>query len=181
MKRIILLLAFFCLLTGCKKEAPPRSTSEDPKPISVTRWTDKTELFMEYPPLVAGGKARFAVHFTDLRTFKPVATGHVVVQLVSAGGGTEVFTTRCPQPARHLRCGCFTQISRDLLHDGAVEFSEFERPACLGLSDCLRRRRSRRQLRLARRKVNPSSFSKSSSGRWNLPRRQPKKEAFARA
>ena len=96
MKRIILLLAVFCLLTGCKKEAPPRRTSEDPKPISVTRWTDKTELFMEYPPLVAGEKARLAVHFTDLRTFKPVATGHVVVQLVSAGGGTEVFTIDAP-------------------------------------------------------------------------------------
>jgi membrane fusion protein, heavy metal efflux system len=94
--KTILLLFFFCLLTGCNKAAPLRSTSEEPKPISVTRWTDKTELFMEYPPLVAGEKARFAVHFTDLRTFKPVATGHVVVQLVSAGGGTEVFTLDAP-------------------------------------------------------------------------------------
>ena len=139
MKRIILLLAFFCLLTGCKKEAQPTKTPESPKPISVTRWSDKTELFMEYPPLVAGEKARFAVHFTDLRTFKPVATGHVVVQLVSAGGATEVFTTDAPSRARHLRCRCVTQISRDLLHGSAVEFSGFAGSACLGLSDCLRR------------------------------------------
>ena len=178
MKRIILLLTFFCLLTGCKKEAPPPKTSEDPKPISVTRWTDKTELFMEYPPLVAGEKARFAVHFTDLRTFKPVATGHVVVQLVSTGGGHRGFYNRCPQPARHLRCGCVTQISRDLLHGGAVEFSGFAGPACLGLSDCLRRRCTGCELRLARRKVNPSSFSRSSSGRWNLPRRQPQERTL---
>jgi len=95
-KRIILLLTFFYLLTGCKKEAPPPRTSEDPNPISVTRWTDKTELFMEYPPLVAGERARFAVHFTDLSTFKPVARGHVVIQLVSTGGATEVFATDAP-------------------------------------------------------------------------------------
>ena len=97
MKGIILPLTFFCLLTGCKKEAPASKTPENPRPISVTRWSDKTELFMEYPPLVAGEKARFAVHFTDLRTFKPVAAGHVVVQLArSRGGTTEGFATDAP-------------------------------------------------------------------------------------
>jgi cobalt-zinc-cadmium efflux system membrane fusion protein len=95
-KRIFLLLTLFCLLTGCRKEAAPPKTPEGPKPVSVTRWTEKTELFMEHPPLVAADKARFAVHFTDLRTFKPVARGHVVVQLVNAGGATEVFATDAP-------------------------------------------------------------------------------------
>jgi len=95
-KRTILLLTVLCLLTGCRKETPPPRAPEDPKPISVTRWTDKTELFMEYPPLVAGEKVRFAVHFTDLRTFKPVAKGHVVLQMVGGGGETEVFATDAP-------------------------------------------------------------------------------------
>ena len=96
MKRIVLSFAFFCVVLGCRKVAPPAGTSQDPKPVSVTHWTDKTELFMEHPPLVAGEKARFAVHFTDLRTFKPVAKGQVVVQLVGGGGATEMFTTDAP-------------------------------------------------------------------------------------
>ena len=29
--------------------------------LDVTHWTDKTELFMEYPPLVTGRSALFAV------------------------------------------------------------------------------------------------------------------------
>ena len=54
------------------------------------------ELFMEHPPLVAGEKARFAVHFTDLRNFKPVAAGHVVVQLVNDVGTAETFVSDAP-------------------------------------------------------------------------------------
>ena len=97
MKKIISVLTLFCLLTGCQKAVPPPKTPEDPKPISVTRWTDKTELFMEHRPLVAGEKARFAVHFTDLRTFKPVTAGRVVVQMVNGGTGTaETFVTNAP-------------------------------------------------------------------------------------
>ena len=41
----------------------------------MTNWTDKTELFMEYPPLVAGQTALFAVHLTRLGDFKPVTAG----------------------------------------------------------------------------------------------------------
>ena len=44
-------------------------TAEDELPtLDVTHWTDKTELFMEYPPLVAGQTALFAVHLTRSRT-----------------------------------------------------------------------------------------------------------------
>ena len=96
MKRIISALTLFCLLAGCQKEAPPSKTPEEPKPISVTRWTDKTELFMEYTPLVAGEKARFAVHFTDLRNFKPVGAGRVVVQILSGVDTAETFVTDAP-------------------------------------------------------------------------------------
>ena len=38
----------------------------------MTDWTDKTELFMEYPPLVAGETALFAVHLTKLGDFSAV-------------------------------------------------------------------------------------------------------------
>jgi hypothetical protein len=63
--------------------------------LSATRWSDKTELFMEYPPLVAGEKARFAVHFTTLNDFKPVAAGQVTVEL-RRDGTAESFSTPSP-------------------------------------------------------------------------------------
>lgn len=44
---------------------------------SVTLWTEKTELFMEYPPLVVGEQAAFAVHLSDLSDFKPVTRGQL--------------------------------------------------------------------------------------------------------
>jgi membrane fusion protein, heavy metal efflux system len=62
----------------------------------VTRWTDKSELFIEYPPLIAGEKARFAIHFTNLHTFKPLATGRVVVQLTRGGTPADVFASEAP-------------------------------------------------------------------------------------
>lgn len=96
MKRILMPLILFCLLTSCGKEASLPRTSEAPKPISVTHWTEKTELFMELPKLVAGETARFAVHLTDLRSFKPVARSHLIVQLVSSEGTSEVFATDAP-------------------------------------------------------------------------------------
>jgi len=97
MKRTFSILCLLSVFAGCKnKEVPQVTGSEEREPIAVTRWSEKTELFMEYPSLVAGEKARFAVHFTDLRTFKPVTKGHVVIQLVSTGGASEVFTTDSP-------------------------------------------------------------------------------------
>ena len=96
MKKILAILISFCLLQGCKKEAPPAKTPEASKPVSATRWSDKTELFLEYPPLIVGEKARFAIHFTNLHTFKPLTTGRVVVQLTRAGTPAEVFATEAP-------------------------------------------------------------------------------------
>jgi RND family efflux transporter MFP subunit len=48
--------------------------------MAVTIWTEKTELFMEYPPLVAGEEASFHIHLTDLSTFEPLRAGKVVVR-----------------------------------------------------------------------------------------------------
>ena len=96
MKKIVAILITFCLLQGCKNQTPPAKTPEASKPVSATRWTDKTELFMEYPLLIAGKKARFAIHFTNLHTFKPLTTGRVAVQLTRPGVPAEVFATEAP-------------------------------------------------------------------------------------
>ncbi len=73
---------------GAQNEASavPKSTKEEPHKEAVSHWTTKTELFMEYPTLVAGVKGRFAVHFTSLQTFKPQKAGKVEVTLRSKDG-----------------------------------------------------------------------------------------------
>lgn len=44
---------------------------------TVTLWTQKTELFMEYPELIVGREAVFAVHLTRMSDFKPVSDSSV--------------------------------------------------------------------------------------------------------
>ena len=62
--------------------------------VVETRWTARSELFMEYPPLVEGGSSRFAIHFTDLATFEPVRAGRAAVRL--AGARSQEFTVDSP-------------------------------------------------------------------------------------
>lgn len=83
---------------GAQNEASavPKSTKEEPHKEAVSHWTEKTELFMEYPTLVAGLKSRFAVHFTSLQTFKAQKAGKVEVILKPKDGSTEVFTATAP-------------------------------------------------------------------------------------
>jgi membrane fusion protein, heavy metal efflux system len=83
-------------VTGCRKVEP--TTAETPT-LSITRWSDRTELYMEYPPLVAGRTALFAVHLTALADFKPVAAGHAQVEFTPDGGGRPTALPG-PQPSR---------------------------------------------------------------------------------
>jgi RND family efflux transporter MFP subunit len=71
---------------GCRRtaEAPE---AEAPS-LNVTNWTDKTELYMEYPPLVAGRTALFAVHLTRLSDFQPLTAGRPRVEFTPEAGGT---------------------------------------------------------------------------------------------
>jgi len=50
--------------------------------VDYTRWTDKTELFVEFPVLVVGKTSRFAAHFTVLNKHQPVREGSVTVSLI---------------------------------------------------------------------------------------------------
>src|SRR5262245_56442507 len=55
---------------------------EEPPGQSVTIWTDKNELFMEYDPLIVGRESAFAAHVTVLPTFKAALQGTVSVLVV---------------------------------------------------------------------------------------------------
>ena len=74
-------------------------TGEDgPAPIVVTHFTDKVQLFMEYPRLVRGEQARFLAHVTVLDTGDPVRSGRLELQL-SQSDGTAISAVAA-EPAR---------------------------------------------------------------------------------
>lgn len=55
--------------------------------VTATVWTDKVELFVEFPALIVGSTSRFAAHFTVLDKHQPVRVGKVVVSLVKGDKG----------------------------------------------------------------------------------------------
>ena len=92
-----LVFAAGALAVACGAAAPPpvaTAVVDEPPPIALTRWTDRSELFVEFPPLVEGAASRFAIHFTDLATFEPLRDGRVVVRLT--GADVEEFTVEGP-------------------------------------------------------------------------------------
>lgn len=80
--RLTVSLMVVGLLAACGRgQTPaPAPKEQEPTAVAVTIWTDKMELFMEYPPLVAGQEASFHIHLTDLATFAPLREGKVVVR-----------------------------------------------------------------------------------------------------
>ncbi len=55
--------------------------------LDYTVWTEKTELFVEFPVLVVGETSRFAAHFTVLNGHQPVREGSVTVSLIKGDKG----------------------------------------------------------------------------------------------
>ena len=92
---IVALVSAAC--AGGSDMAPATAPVVDPdvRPSVVeTRWTDRTELFVEYPALAAGETSRFAVHLTDLATFEPIRSGRATVLL--RGAADQTYTADAP-------------------------------------------------------------------------------------
>ena len=99
MNHLRLLSLLTLTLIGCKRdEAHPHTEVPAGLPArSVTVWTGKSELFMEYEPPVAGREGKFAAHVTALAGFKPVTEGRLVLTFKMASG--ETLTSRADAPA----------------------------------------------------------------------------------
>ena len=95
---IVLLIAL--ITAGCNRhndKAVAEKTGEpEPHPESITNWTTKSELFVEYPPLIAGQTSRFAIHLTRLDSFKPISRARVEVRLEQPNAQPAVFTASAP-------------------------------------------------------------------------------------
>jgi membrane fusion protein, heavy metal efflux system len=87
------------LAAGCGRGTAEDQAEAEVPTLDVTRWTDKTELFMEYPPLIAGQTALYAVHLTRLSDFSAMTTGQPRIEFTPASGGAPVVLQGNP-PSR---------------------------------------------------------------------------------
>lgn len=81
-------------------DVAPGPTDEVPldvrEGVEVTQWSDRSELFLEYPELQVGSDSRFAVHLTDLASFRPLEAGRVAIELDHGDGTVERFLADGP-------------------------------------------------------------------------------------
>ncbi len=87
-KAIISFVIVAVLLASCNNDEhghlheDESHTGVEPEPLAYTLYTDKSELFVEFKPLVVGKVSKFAAHFTQLgENFKAVTEGSVTVSL----------------------------------------------------------------------------------------------------
>lgn len=95
--RLVSSVIILVVVSGCRSASKPPE-AQTPT-LDITDWTGKTELFMEYPPLVAGRRALFAVHLTQMADFKPVADGQATIEFTPEAGGSPIAVTG-PKPSR---------------------------------------------------------------------------------
>ena len=110
MNRIAFGLLVAALLAGCHThdheeghvhdEHGNHITHSEPtlEPLAFTIYSDKTELFVEFKPLVVGEESRFAAHFTALgETFKAVGEGSVTLSLRNGENVVLAITAEAPE------------------------------------------------------------------------------------
>jgi cobalt-zinc-cadmium efflux system membrane fusion protein len=85
MKFSVSVLILSTLAMSCRQRGEPPA-HESPA-ANVTHWTEKSELYMEYPPLVAGRSVRFAVHLTRLNDFEALPAGTPMIEFTPEQGG----------------------------------------------------------------------------------------------
>jgi len=97
---LVVLLA--TMLVSCDtndKSSRQKPVSAEPElpANAVTLWSTRTELFMEYPEMVRGENSGFAVHLTDLATYRPLSSGLATLEFEQGG---KVTRFQSKQPSR---------------------------------------------------------------------------------
>jgi RND family efflux transporter MFP subunit len=89
MKYLIALCLLAAGMMACKQKAPKETAAtESLEPLAYTLYTGKSELFVEFKPLVVGQTSKFAAHLTLLgENFLPYTEGTVTVSLIQVNKG----------------------------------------------------------------------------------------------
>jgi len=87
------------IATGCGWGSAGEQPEAEVPTLDITTWTDQTELFMEYPPLVAGETALYAVHLTRLSDFSAMTSGRPRIEFTPESGGAPIVLQGNP-PSR---------------------------------------------------------------------------------
>lgn len=89
---VVLLLALVLPLAACG-EADEAAAEPEYENVVITQWNDSTELFLEYPHLLAGQPTgNWAIHLSSMKAFEPIRAGRLTVQFIGQTGAAETFT-----------------------------------------------------------------------------------------
>lgn len=103
-KHVSLLIAAALTLAGCGDKPADNHAAADMAAETnhghghgaggekLTHFTDRTELFVEFPQLVVGEKSAFAAHLTTLVDFRALTAARVTVRLSGDNKPEEVFS-----------------------------------------------------------------------------------------
>ncbi|AWH84103.1 efflux RND transporter periplasmic adaptor subunit [Flavobacterium album] len=87
-RHITALLLLLLALTGCDGNKGSAAKGTEAEPLAQTLYTDKTELFVQYNPLIVGEVSTMAAHLTRLGdVFKPLTDAKVTISLIVNGKG----------------------------------------------------------------------------------------------
>lgn len=101
------LVALSLLLTACGDKSAAKdghgtgtpataAAQAHDEPEKLTHFIDRSELFLEFPPLIVGQTATFAAHLTRLADFKPFVQGKLTVVLAGGNAPEERFFADAP-------------------------------------------------------------------------------------
>ena len=100
MKHLLIAGLLFGALTACKSKGTKEVAKEEGlESITYTLYSDKSELFVEFKPLVVGTVSKFATHLTILGDkFLPYTEGTVTVTLFTNGDSISNTATSPSSP-----------------------------------------------------------------------------------
>ena len=85
---------------ACGGDAPAAEGEDEVPSVVVTQWNDSTELFLEYPHLLAGQQTgNWDINLSNMKNFKPITAGTLTVRFLRNGHEAKSFTI--PAPARN--------------------------------------------------------------------------------
>ncbi|MBL0342762.1 MAG: hypothetical protein IPP71_18845 [Bacteroidetes bacterium] len=87
MNKVILAISIvFTLFAGCTNKPEEHEHEHNMESLAYTHYSGKSELFVEFKPLVVGTTSKFAAHFTILGDkFLPLSEGTVTIKLIVGG------------------------------------------------------------------------------------------------